>query len=275
MPTTIGVLTPTGLFDADYTADSLREAAKFERQGVYTIASTFNRNRTLLLDAHLDRMEESARLEGISLQLDRHALRMALRALIDRSGYENSRFRITAPRDDPTRLILSLEPFAGVPPAVKTDGVYVATAAITRHNPRSKTNEWMARRETALKTLPPAAYEGIIVDDHQHLLEGFGSNFYAIQSDVLYTADESCVLNGISRKIALQMIRDILPLKLLPISARDIPTLNEAFLTSSSRGVIPIVQIDTYTIGTGRPGPLTQQIAKHYDAWVEAHLEPI
>ena len=67
MATEIGILTPQGLQDAPYTADSLTEAAQYEQDGVYTVTRTYQRTKCLLFNAHLDRMEESARLEGIPL----------------------------------------------------------------------------------------------------------------------------------------------------------------------------------------------------------------
>ncbi|PJF34267.1 MAG: hypothetical protein CUN49_16530, partial [Candidatus Thermofonsia Clade 1 bacterium] len=88
---------PEGLREAPYRADSLAEAVPYEPEGVYTITRTFNRDHVLMLDEHLDRLEESARLEDIPIQLDRAALRTALRTLIDQSGYAESRFRITVP----------------------------------------------------------------------------------------------------------------------------------------------------------------------------------
>jgi branched-chain amino acid aminotransferase len=275
MPTTIGILTPGGLTDAGYTADTLAEAARYEPEGIYTLASTFKRDHALLLDAHLNRLEESARLEGIALQLDRPALRKALRHLVDRSGYENSRFRLTVPRANPSHLIIALEPFAGVPPAIKQNGVKVVTIKIRRRNPRAKTNDWIQQREVAAAQIPEDAYQGIIVNEAGQLLEGFSSNFYAIRDGFLYTAGDALVLSGISRKIALQVIPDIVPLQMTPITRAEIARLAEAFLTSSSRGVIPIVQIDKHVIGSGKPGPLTQAISRQYNAWVEAHLEPI
>ncbi|NJL93532.1 MAG: hypothetical protein HC915_07270 [Anaerolineae bacterium] len=51
--------------------------------------------------------------------------------------------------------------------------------------------------------------------------------------------------------------------------------MDEAFLTSSSRGVLPIVMIDDQPIGAGAPGVLTRELQQRYDAWTEAHLEPI
>ena len=70
MPAIVKRLTAAGLADVDYAAASLDEAAAFEpRHGVYTVSNTHRRTQTLLLDAHLDRLEDSARREGFALRL--------------------------------------------------------------------------------------------------------------------------------------------------------------------------------------------------------------
>jgi branched-chain amino acid aminotransferase len=148
------------------------------------------------------------------------------------------------------------------------------TVHMERHNPSSKTNDWVAQREAAAATLPPHIFQGILVNEAGELLEGFSTNFYAIRGGELYTAGEG-VLGGISRKIVLTVAPDILPVNLRPITLDEISTLSEAFVTSASRGIIPIVKIDDHIIGNGKPGPLTQQLSAAYLAWEEAHLAPI
>src|ERR1051325_9470247 len=93
----ICILPPDAVTRPQYTAESLADAANKEPQGVYTVARTYERNKALLLNDHLDRLERSAQLEGITVTLDRPALRTALRNLIEQSGYTESRFRITIP----------------------------------------------------------------------------------------------------------------------------------------------------------------------------------
>ncbi|MFP4323215.1 MAG: aminotransferase class IV, partial [Anaerolineales bacterium] len=115
-------LTPQGLQETAYQASSLHDAAQHEPDGVYTVTRTFERDKALYLDAHLDRLEDSAQQEHIALTLDRGALRAALRALIDCAGYPEARFRITVPRQDPATLYLALEPLPGLPPNAKTEG---------------------------------------------------------------------------------------------------------------------------------------------------------
>lgn len=60
-----------------------------------------------------------------------------------------------------------------------------------------------------------------------------------------------------------------------PIHRYEIPLVEEAFLTSASRAVVPVVQIAGQVIGDGKPGPRTTQIRRRYEEQVAAELEPL
>ncbi len=262
------------LIDAPYKAHSLDDLNRLEPAGIYTVARTHYATNTVMLDAHIDRLEESAELESIPLQLDRASLRRALRDTLVAGGYENARFRITICRDNPKQILLSAEPLKEVPSEILSNGAEVATHCITRPNPRAKSNAWLRLRAEASKSLPEHVYEGVVCNSRGELLEGFSSNFYAIRDEKLWTAGDH-VLLGITRKIILDVTQDLLPIHLHPVTIEDLPSMQEAFLSSSSRGVVPIVKIDNQVIGEGRPGPYTLEITRRYNSWVEENLEPI
>lgn len=268
------ILTPTGVIPTPYQAPSLAAAVSLEPEGVYTVARTFCGDRALLLDAHLDRLEESARLSGIPLQLDRDRLRAALRDALHAAGYPDAKFRITVPRDDPSRLYLALEPYQPVPEAVMRDGAHVVTLPITRANPVVKTTAWMTVRKPSQESLPPGVYEGILRSPDGRLLEGLSSNFYAVLDGVIYTAGEG-VLAGITRRAVLEIAADLLPVRPEAPYDRDVPRFEEALLTSSGRGVVPITRIDGQPIGEGAVGPIARTLRERYDRWTETHSEPI
>ncbi len=274
MPIPIKILQPDGTIgDAPITAGSLNDLALREPEGIYTVARTFERVKAVLFGAHLDRLEESAHIEGIHARMDRTALRAALVQLLEESENAESRFRITIPRAQPELTWLAAEPLMLLPPELKLRGVSAATYAVTRPNPKSKSNAWVSLRNQAIKDLPPLAYEGIIL--HQgRLMEGFSSNVYVVKRGVLFTADHG-ILHGIARQIVLQVVPGIIPLQFEAIEMRALSQAQEAFLTSSSRGVVPIVQVDATIIGGGKPGPITHRISQAYDTWVSEHLEPI
>ncbi|MDQ7025221.1 MAG: aminotransferase class IV [Anaerolineae bacterium] len=276
MPTLIKILTPEGLVDAPYTADSLAEAAQYEpADGVYTVANTFNTYDTLKLDAHFDRLEDSARRANIPLKLDRKAIRYNLRMLIQVANYGSVRFRVTVPRETPDNLILSIEPFTPLSPEFIAQGVRCITAVNSARNAaEAKTTDWMHARKALQAAMPDGIYDTFLLDNEGYLLEGLGANFYAILNDTLHTA-ASGVLKGISQQIVLEIAPDILAVKMEAVHISDLSRLSEAFLTSSSRGIIPVVEIDGIPIGTGTIGIYTQKLLDAYQAWLEKHLLPL
>ncbi len=106
----IVMLSDNGIEPAPYRAESLREAALMERPGVYTVTRTYPRVRAVLLDAHLDRLEESARLEGIPVSFDRERIRRGLRQLLEDKDHKQTRVRLTVTRSNVNGVILALEP---------------------------------------------------------------------------------------------------------------------------------------------------------------------
>jgi branched-chain amino acid aminotransferase len=276
MPCLIRFLTPDGLQPAPYTADSLAAAAQHEpRDGVYTITNTFNTAQALKLDAHLDRMEDSARRAGLALTLDRPALRAALRTMIAEANWGDSRFRITAGGDTPERLILSLEPFQPHPASAYVQGVKCVTVAdAARHNPAAKTTDWMHDRQKIEAALPPGVYTGLLVSENGAILEGLSSNFYAVLNGELRTAGEG-VLPGIAQQIVFEIAPPIIPLSREAVHVNEIPALDEGFITSSSRGIMPVVEIDGVRIGAGEPGAVTRRLREAYAVWMAQHLEAI
>ena len=273
-PCLIKTLTPTGLEKVSYTADSLADAVAFEpHDGVYTVTNTYNTFQVLKLDAHLDRLEDSARRENIPLVLNRPLLRVSLRRMIADANFGNVRFRITVPRDEPDHLILSMEPFKPQPPEVYEKGVRCITLSdAARHNPAAKTTGWMHDREQ--HTLPDGIYTGLLLDANGYILEGTTSNFYAVLEGELRTAGEG-VLPGITQQVVSTIAPEVLPLRKEAVHKSDIPHLSEAFVTSSSRGIVPVIEIDGIQIGTGKPGTITRSLRERYLAWVSAHLEEL
>lgn len=276
MPCTIRTLTPDGLKTVDYSAESLNEAARHEPEnGVYTVGNTVETYKALKLTAHLNRMEDSARRANIALTLDRPRLRAALREVITLAGYGDVRYRITVPADQPDCFILSVEPFKPLAPAVIANGVRVISVPDSaRHNAAAKTTGWMHEREKIEASLPEGIYTALLLDEAGNVLEGVTSNFYAILDGMLFTADEG-VLPGISQQIVLEVAPDVLHVRREPIHISDVPRVTEAFITSASRGIVPVVEIDGLTLGKGKPGAITWRLRERYAVAMRNYLEEL
>jgi branched-subunit amino acid aminotransferase/4-amino-4-deoxychorismate lyase len=55
----------------------------------------------------------------------------------------------------------------------------------------------------------------------------------------------------------------------------QLPAVKEAFITSSSRGIVPVIQIDDVRVARGRVGPVTKSLMKAYEEYVLKHAEKI
>lgn len=276
MPCHIAVLTIDGVEPVESAARSLAEAARDEpHDGVYTITNTFNTFEVLKLDAHFDRLEDSARRANIALTLDRARVRSALRDMIAAAGWGDSRFRVTVPRARPDRVMLSIEPFQPLEPLLIAAGVRVVTiAGSERENPAAKTTDWMHDRTTIEATLSDGVYTGLLLGENGAILEGLSSNFYALIDGELRTAGAG-MLPGIAQQIVFEIAPEVIPVRRDAPRIADIPRTSEAFITSSSRGIVPVVEIDGVRLGEGAPGVVTLALRERYAAWLAAHLEPL
>ena len=275
MPATIKRLTGQGLVDLGIRADSLQDAAQHEpREGVYTVSNTYNYTQTLLLDAHLDRLEDSARLEGIPLSYNRIQLKSALRRIILESNYGDVRFRLSVPAEAPDEMILSIEPFQPASPRLIKMGVRCNTSSAVRHNPASKSTGWLHRRQVLESVQPDGVYETFLLDQQGNLLEGISSSFYAILDGELRTA-VSGVLAGISRTIVFEVCESIVSLRPDAANIAELNRFSEVFLSSSSRGIIPVIELDGKAIADGLVGPITLALREAYQRWVADNLEEL
>lgn len=271
-------LSESGLETAGYRADSLAEAAAYEPDdGIYTLANTRAGGKVAGLNLHFDRLEDSARREGIPLRLDRTAVRQGLRLMLHELGASDMRFRITVPRSG-RPLSLSVEPFSGYPPEIYLDGIRCITVHDTvRTHAESKTTAWMHLRVTISSQLPAGVSEAILCDADGRMLEGTSSNFYAVPGGgrgTLRTAGEG-VLAGTAQRILFESARGLCEVEREAPLAGELRLYSEAFITSSSRDIVPVVEIDGVRIGAGAPGTLTASLRQAYAVWIEKHLEPL
>jgi branched-chain amino acid aminotransferase len=79
----------------------------------------------------------------------------------------------------------------------------------------------------------------------------------------------------ITRQIVLQATASVIPLEYRPLKVSEIDRVTEAFITSSSREVMPVIQIDEQTIGNGQPGAITLALLEKYRAYLKRNAETI
>jgi len=230
--------------------------------GAYTTFRTYDHNKVIRLDDHLRRLEETARLAHKPVTLERLRLREVLRNVIDEyPGDMDLRIRVVLDLEVALgEIYLMVELLKTPPPGAYHSGVRVITCRLQRDNPKAKLTTSIPVTDKIRGQLPPGVEEALMVDEAGRILEGLTSNFFAVKGGELWTNEES-VLSGITRSLVLdEAVRIELPVFFISITNTEIPNLEETFITSSSRGILPIKKIDRTLIGNGKSGPITKRL---------------
>ena len=249
-------------------AATMAEASAALPDGSYTTLRTYGGNGVVRLPRHVRRLVESLPPPR-RLPLDDEALRAALAHAVRETAHDESRMRVTFA---PPRLFVAIERFVPPDPALQQTGVACMTMQVTRERPEAKDTRFLATAHTAYATLPAMIHEGLLLSSDGAILEGLSSNFFGILDGRLHTEDAR-VLAGVTRSMVLEIAKDVLPRGEGPVRREAVPELQEAFITSVSREVLPVVKIDGTTIGSGKPGPLTIDIARRFREAVGREVE--
>ena len=146
------------------------------------------------------------------------------------------------------------------------------TLDLQRENPHAKDTRFIATAQDAYGRLPPGVEEGLIVGADGAVLEGLSSNFFAVLDGALRTEEER-VLVGVTRSLVLEVAAGLMPVDRRAVRRDDLPRIDEAFVTSVSREVLPVVEIDGRPVGDGRVGPRTRALLEAFGDLVRREAE--
>jgi branched-chain amino acid aminotransferase len=253
------------------SAPSMAEASAILPDGAYTTLRTYGSGtRVLRLAQHLARLREPA-APGPASRLEESKVRAGLVQALEAVGAGEARLRLTCANE---ALFVAVEPLEPVPEALYRDGVWCVSVPLKRTAPKVKDTRFIPAAQAAYRDLPAGVHEGLMVAKDGTILEGLSSNFFAVREGILHTEDER-VLPGITRGVVLELGHGLLPRATGAVRLDQIGEVSEAFLTSVSRGVLPVVKVDETTIGDGRPGPFTRELGRRLEALVEREAEPL
>ncbi len=246
--------------------------------GVYSALRTFDHNKFLYLEHHIQRTRDSMVLLGWPDELDEARLRQGLHEACTQYPLPEARVRFDVLAAPPTqlgtnsRLLIGLMPFTPPPPELYQVGVRVDFAPdLARKNPLAKTADF-AQARRAYK-VGGEVYEYLLVNEQNQILEGTVTNFYGVIDGVFHTAGTG-VLAGITRKIILSLVEGLnISTSLEAVKVAEIPKLTEAAISGSSRALLPVVLIGEQVVGNGRPGPICQRILAAYNEFVAREVK--
>ena len=235
------------------------------------------------LGAHLDRAADGARRLGFALP-ERYQVERAVQATIDANrGLARDlavRVTVTPGPLDPSTPWPPVS--TGHPTLVVTahalhdrphdhDGVTAVTVGWGREVAEVKAVSYLASTLARRAAAQAGADEALLTDGRGNVVEGATSNVFAITGDRLRTPPtDGGLLAGVTRATVLELGPGAgLLVEEAPLTAATLQGADEAFLTASTREVVPLVRVDGTAVGDGRPGPVTARLQAAYRTAVE------
>jgi branched-subunit amino acid aminotransferase/4-amino-4-deoxychorismate lyase len=262
----------TGNLPISTLAKTLDEMTRNLPQGFYTTISTLSKGTKVLgFHAHLQRLYVPAIEQALIPSVDEPTLRTRIAEFAKINLPQESRIRLILTKNDGS-LYVGIQPFEPMSKSICEEGVKVISAELARQSPRVKDTGFISASVEQRKQVGADIFE-VLLTKNGAILEGMTSNFYAVKGKTLVTA-QSGILLGVTRHVILQIARGQ-GISIEYRAPKISEIFDEAFLTSSSRGVVPIISIDNLLVGQGRVGKWAKMLSKAYQAYVDEKSERI
>lgn len=254
----------------------INDIAVLRGYSVFESLRTYDR-RPFHLDEHLNRLYRSAELIELGISYTPDYVRGVIHEIIERNTYKHATIRI---------LVTGGESEDGILPAGKSvlavlitqlgernmeqfaRGYKLITSSLQRVSPEAKTANYVAAVRSLKEATRRNATDALFVNEQGHVLEGTRSNFFVFHGNTLVTP-RTGILLGVTRNVVLALAGGRFAIEERPILLSELPSIDEAFITSSSKEITPVVQIDDLVIGNGKPGLHTYELEQHFIEMVE------
>jgi branched-chain amino acid aminotransferase len=235
-------------------------------------------------EEHVDRLFKSSELYYMPIPYSREQLREATLELIGRNGLRSCYVRPLVYRGYGTMGLFPLDAPVEVAIAVWEWGSYLGDEG-KANGVRGKVSSW--RRISPDSLIPHAKASGqylnsilakieahkagyeeaILLDDKGYVCEGTGENLFVVRDGVILTPPQTAsILDGINRKSAIQIARDLgYEVVERDIARAELYLADELYCTGTAAELTPIREVDDHQIGDGRPGEVTRAVQQAFE----------
>lgn len=231
----------------------------------------FRDRQPVFLNDYLDRFYHSAAFLRLAIGLNRDELSEAVQAVIRKNEAADGGIRLLltggytedgySPGTGNLAILQHPYPQAARQPA---RGCHLMTYEHQRELPQVKSTNYL----TGIYVQPLLQQCGadfVLYHQGGTISESDRSNFFLVDSNGTLRTPDTGILAGITRGKILELAQELeIPTKRSPLTLADLSTASEAFLTSSTKGVLPVLQVDGAPVGKGRTGPVTRTLRKAF-----------
>ncbi|HZE12917.1 MAG TPA: aminotransferase class IV [Chthoniobacterales bacterium] len=250
-------------------------------EGIYETLRTYN-GRLFLYDRHMRRLRNSARLIDLPVPFNDNELAAHIQDTLAAAKLDGNeayvRVLVTRgvgeltydPRATPKpSWVIIVKPLPSPAAELYERGVKVVLVDIVRNHPQSvnpmiKSNNLMNSALAAQQALKRGGFEAVMRNYRGELTECTQSNVFVVKNGAALTPPlESGLLPGITRELLFEIGPNAgIDVREQVLRDDDLFGADEAFLTSTTREVLPIVTVDESQIADGKPGSVTRKLMK-------------
>jgi len=239
----------------------------------------------------------SAKAVRLTIPMTREQLKEAVSEVVRRNGYNESHIRIVITagvgagmglrrtiKTSPTVLIIDVdrESLTNIVKSSDEGRGLRAIIASTRSIPsgcgvesRAKHNNYLSHIMVDVEAETAGVDLAISLDINGFVTECSGANIYVVKDGTIATPPPYIgILAGITRQAVIDAAHsEGIQFAEKMLTPYDIYTADEVFETSTVAGVVPIIEVDSRTVGDGKPGPITSKIRKAYSEMLQKEVQ--
>lgn len=260
-------------------------------EGIRCYRCTDGRSGIFRLEAHIDRLFDSALIGQIEIPFSRQEMMEACKVVLKANGLEEAYIRPIVfigegvmgvhPHDNPVHVaVIAWRWGAYLGEEALRKGSRVRTSSYIRHHVNAMmtkakicgnyVNSVLAKREAVRLGYD----EAIMLDTEGYVAEASGENIFLVKGGIIKTTPPTSILPGITRDSVIQIARDKGYTVLEERFTRDeLYTADEVFFTGTAAEITPIREIDDRPIGRGVPGRVTKELQGIYFKVVRGEVE--
>ncbi|MGD8348746.1 MAG: aminotransferase class IV [Gammaproteobacteria bacterium] len=247
----------------------------------YDVAHVW-RGKFFRVDDYIHRFRSSMEKLRMSIDYDNHRIRSIMFELVRLSGLRDAYVEIVCtrgipapgsrdPRSCKNRFLAFAIPFVWIADdELRAKGLDLLISKQQRIppesvDPRIKNYHWLDMTMALFEAYDKGEDTAVLVDAGGNLVEGPGFNVFVRHGDTVITPERG-VLQGVTRSTVLELLAREASLEVKPglLPASFAKAADEAFITSTAGGVMPVTRISGSPIGDGKPGELTERLNQAY-----------
>ena len=269
------------LYDKEDAKISVYDHGLLYGDGVFEGIRSYG-GKVFRLQAHIDRLWDSAKAIWLTIPISKEQMSAAIEQTLAVNGITDGYIRVVVTRGvgtlglDPNhcgtpQIVIITDRIALYPEEYYRKGLQLVTANTPRVHPaalspRIKSLNYLNNIMAKIEGLQAGCPEALMLNHKGEVAECTGDNIFLVRQGRLLTPpNDAGILAGITRGAVIDLAReDGIAVAEVPLTKYDVYIADECFLTGTAAEVVPVVKVDSRTIGDGAPGRITRRLSERF-----------